>query len=73
MKAVAHVRHTEESLEQIYPANRTCDRECIEIREYLDPLDGSILEIEAEAVLPGACRTTVLLECSQMIRSPLSS
>lgn len=71
MKAVAHVRHTEESLEQIYPANRTCDPECLEIREYLDPLDGSILEIEA--VPPGACRTTVLLECSQMIRSPLSS
>ncbi len=51
LKAVVYVRDTEESLEEIYPGNRKCDPEWMEIREYYDPNDGTLLEVEA--VPPG--------------------
>ena len=50
-KAVVYVRNTDESIEEIYPGNRKCDPEWMEIREYYDPLDGTLLEVEA--VPPG--------------------
>lgn len=47
LKALIYVRNTRESLEEIYPGHRKCDPAWMEVREYYDPLDGTMLEVEA--------------------------
>lgn len=51
LKARIYVRQTDESYREIYPAFMHADPQWMELREYYDPLDGTLLEIEA--VPPG--------------------
>jgi acetone carboxylase gamma subunit len=51
LEARIYVRRTDESYREIYPALTHADPEWMELREYYDPLDGTLLEIEA--VPPG--------------------
>lgn len=51
LKARIYVRDTNESYREIYPDLMHADPKWMELREYYDPLDGTLLEIEA--VPPG--------------------
>ena len=51
LKARIYVRNTNESYREIYPELMHADPKWMELREYYDPLDGTLLE--AEAVPPG--------------------
>ena len=51
MKALIFVRDTDETYQEIYPEHMHADPEWMELREYYDPLDGTLLEVEA--VPPG--------------------
>jgi acetone carboxylase gamma subunit len=51
LKAVIYVRDTADALEKVYPGNRKPDPQWMEVREYYDPNDGTLLEVEA--VPPG--------------------
>ena len=51
LKARIFVRNTEATLHEIYPDMMHCTPGWMELREYYDPLDGTMLEIEA--VPPG--------------------
>lgn len=51
MKARIFVRDTNEKYQEIYPEYMHADPEWMELREYYDPLDGSLLDVEA--VPPG--------------------
>ena len=46
LKARIYVRNTVESYREIYPALMHADPAWMELREYYDPLDGTLLEIE---------------------------
>jgi len=50
-KARIFVRDTEETLRELYPEMMHCTPGWMELREYYDPLDGTLLEVEA--VPPG--------------------
>lgn len=51
LKARIAVRDTDEKMQEIYPKWMHADPAWMELREYYDPLDGSLLEVEA--VPPG--------------------
>ncbi|ABQ90475.1 MULTISPECIES: acetone carboxylase subunit gamma [unclassified Roseiflexus] len=51
LKARIRVRDTDASLQELYPAMMHCTPGWMELREYIDPLDGTLLEVEA--VPPG--------------------
>jgi acetone carboxylase gamma subunit len=51
LQARIYVRKTDEAYREIYPALMHADPKWMELREYYDPLDGTLLEIEA--VPPG--------------------
>jgi acetone carboxylase, gamma subunit len=51
LKARIFVRETNEAYREIYPELMHADPKWMEMREYYDPLDGTLLEIEA--VPPG--------------------
>ena len=50
-KARIFVRDTEQTLRELYPEMMHCTPGWMELREYYDPLDGTLLEVEA--VPPG--------------------
>lgn len=45
------MRDTDEKYQEIYPEHMHADPQWMELREYYDPLDGSLLDVEA--VPPG--------------------
>ena len=49
LKARIYVRNSNEAYREIYPAMMHADPQWMELREYCDPIDGTLLEIE---VLP---------------------
>lgn len=51
LKARIYVRDSHESYREIYPKLMHADPQWMELREYYDPIDGTLLEIEA--VPPG--------------------
>lgn len=51
LKAKIRVRKTDESFQKVYPAMMHATPGWMELREYIDPVDGSLLEVEA--VPPG--------------------
>ncbi|MAF47623.1 MAG: acetone carboxylase subunit gamma [Rhodospirillales bacterium] len=51
LKARIYVRDTDEAYREIYPEMMHADPEWMELREYYDPIDGTLLEVEA--VPPG--------------------
>jgi acetone carboxylase gamma subunit len=51
LRARIYVRDSNEAYREIYPAFMHADPKWMELREYYDPLDGTLLEIEA--VPPG--------------------
>lgn len=51
LKARIFVRDSEELYREIYPALMHADPQWMEMREYYDPIDGTLLEVEA--VPPG--------------------
>jgi acetone carboxylase, gamma subunit len=51
LKARVYVRDSDEAYREIYPELMHADPKWMELREYYDPIDGTLLEIEA--VPPG--------------------
>ena len=51
MKASVFVRDTQELLEELYPGPKACDPKLQELREFICPTCGTLLEVEA--VPPG--------------------
>lgn len=47
LKARVYVRATDEAYREIYPAMMHADPQWMEMREYYDPIDGTLLEVEA--------------------------
>jgi N-methylhydantoinase B/acetone carboxylase alpha subunit len=47
LHARVHVRKTLADLREIYPEHAHCDPDWMELREYYDPADGRLLEVEA--------------------------
>jgi acetone carboxylase gamma subunit len=47
LNALVHVRDDRESIEVIYPGRYACDPEWMEIREFICPGCGTLLEVEA--------------------------
>jgi acetone carboxylase gamma subunit len=46
LKARIYVRDTNEAYREIYPALMHADPQWMELREYYDPIDGTLLELE---------------------------
>jgi len=51
LNSLVHVRDTREDIEEIYPGRQACDPDWMEIREFICPGCGTLLE--AEAAPPG--------------------
>jgi len=51
LAALVYVRKTRRSLDEIYPGNRKCDPEWMELREFYCP--GCAAQLEVEGVVPG--------------------
>jgi len=51
LHARVFLRNTEEQFDELYPRKMACHPDWMEIREYYDPNDGTLLEVEA--VPPG--------------------
>jgi acetone carboxylase gamma subunit len=47
LHARVFVRRTLDDLREIYPERAHCDPDWMELREYYDPADGTLLEVEA--------------------------